>query len=177
MASTSSHSQLGNSPLTGPSSLGSAVDPQGLSTVPEIPHQGVDYQDNGAMDNRLYSKVQASREGSPESSLGHSYNEKQSEASPRPLRYTAHSQTARQVWQCSQGPTSPYQNRNSNHRGMGPDRLSAKPTSPKKEKKGGLRNTLRRMFGRKSARDRISAPNATVYPRHVSLNKKTQKHI
>ncbi|KAL8809776.1 MAG: hypothetical protein Q9200_003129 [Gallowayella weberi] len=37
---------------------------------------------------------------------------------------------------------------------------------PKKSKNGGLRNTFRRLFGRKSAKNRISLPAPVVYPRH-----------
>lgn len=52
----------------------------------------------------------------------------------------------------------------------GPDRTSMTGTSalPKKPKSGGLRNTFRRLFGRKSAKDRISLPAPVAYPRHVS---------
>ncbi|KAL8665240.1 MAG: hypothetical protein Q9202_002462 [Teloschistes flavicans] len=45
-------------------------------------------------------------------------------------------------------------------------------TSPqvKKPKSGGLRNTFRRLFGKKSAKDRISLPAPVPYSRHVSLD-------
>lgn len=39
---------------------------------------------------------------------------------------------------------------------------------PRKPKSGGLRNTFRRLFGRKSAKDRISLPAPVGYPPHVS---------
>ncbi|KAL8880725.1 MAG: hypothetical protein Q9198_001924, partial [Flavoplaca austrocitrina] len=36
----------------------------------------------------------------------------------------------------------------------------------KKSRSGGLRNTFRRLFGRKSPKDRISLPAPVSYPRH-----------
>ncbi len=52
----------------------------------------------------------------------------------------------------------------------GPSRTSMNGTSPqsRKPKSGGLRNTFRRLFGRKSPKDRISLPAPVGYPRHVS---------
>ncbi|KAL8869820.1 MAG: hypothetical protein Q9174_003977 [Haloplaca sp. 1 TL-2023] len=49
-----------------------------------------------------------------------------------------------------------------------PNRTSMIRTSPqaRKQKSGGLRSTFRRLFGRKSAKDRISLPAPAVYPRH-----------
>ena len=171
--SASPYSRTETSPFTGPSSLGSAVDPQGLSTVHEVPVHGVNYHDDGPLDKRLHSSTQplgASRDASLDSSIGQSYDEKQSEPTLQRLRHTGPTtQAAQRTWQRPQGPSSPQQNGHGSHRDMGADRLSAKPTSPKKERKGGLRNTLRRMFGRRSTRDRISVPNPAVYPRHVSL--------
>ncbi|KAL8970941.1 MAG: hypothetical protein Q9197_003541 [Variospora fuerteventurae] len=37
---------------------------------------------------------------------------------------------------------------------------------PRKSRSGGLKNTFRRLFGRKSAKDRISLPASAGYPRH-----------
>ncbi|KAL8731404.1 MAG: hypothetical protein Q9181_004320 [Wetmoreana brouardii] len=50
----------------------------------------------------------------------------------------------------------------------GPNRTSMNGTSPqpKKPKSGGLRNTFRRLFGRKSPKNRISLPAPVPYPRH-----------
>ncbi len=168
----SPHSQPETFPGTGLGGLGSAVDPQGLSTVHELPHHSVNSQENGSLDNRLHSGGGApgiSPDASLKSSLGRSYDEKQSEHAPQRLRHTEPTQVARQAWQRSEGPSGQLQNGNGAHRDMGPDRLSTKPTSPKKDRRGGFRNTLRRMFGRRSTRDRISVPNRAVYPRHVSL--------
>ncbi|KAL8692477.1 MAG: hypothetical protein Q9218_002513 [Villophora microphyllina] len=44
--------------------------------------------------------------------------------------------------------------------------MSGTSPQPKKPKSGGLRNTFRRLFGRKSAKDRISLPAPAIYPRH-----------
>ena len=166
--SASPHSQTATSPLTGPSSLGSAADPQGSQTVRELPHYKAKYNDNGSLDNRLHLTRRpsgGSRDGSPESSLGQSYSEKQLEASPRRLRHIGSTQAAREAWQRSGPPSGMVRNGSSRD-----TRLDMpKPASSKKEKKGGFRNTLRRMFGRRSPRDRISMPAPTVYPRHVSI--------
>ncbi|KAL9583600.1 MAG: hypothetical protein Q9203_005014 [Teloschistes exilis] len=50
----------------------------------------------------------------------------------------------------------------------GPTRASMNGTSPqaKKPKSGGLKNTFRRLFGKKSAKDRISLPAPVPYDRH-----------
>ncbi|KAL6715880.1 hypothetical protein ACLMJK_006841 [Lecanora helva] len=168
--STSPYSRTETSPLTGPSSLGSTIDPQGLSTVPEVPSQSVHYHGNESLDNALRSAIHGpgdSHNGSVESSIGYSYDGKHPETPPQHLRHTASpGQAAGRAWQHSEGTGSSLQNGHGNHREMRSNRLSTKAISPKKEKRGGVRNTLRRMFGRKSTRDRISAPNPTVYPRH-----------
>ncbi|KAL9054314.1 MAG: hypothetical protein Q9206_003594 [Seirophora lacunosa] len=50
----------------------------------------------------------------------------------------------------------------------GPTRASMNGTYPqaRKSKSGGLKNTFRRLFGRKSVKDRISLPAPVKYPRH-----------
>lgn len=167
--SVSANSQTETSPLTGPSSFGSAIDAQGLQTVHELPRIRPRYNDNGSLgslDNRLLSKGQPPgdlRDASPDSFFGPTCSEKQLEASPRRLRHTAPAHTAPEAWQRSKG-SSP-QLHNGNYRD--PKRESAlKQTPQKKERKAGFRNTLRRMFTRRSTRDRISMPTPTVYPRH-----------
>ena len=160
--SVSANSQTETSPLTGPSSFGSAVDTQGLQTVHELP------RNESSLDNRLLSKRQPPadlRDASPDSFFARNYSEKQLEASPRRLRHTAPAHAALEAWQRANDPSIPL--RNGNHRDT--KRESAlMQTPPKKERKAGFRNTLRRMFTRRSTRDRISMPNPTVYPRHVS---------
>ena len=165
--SVSANSQTETSPLTGPSSFGSAIDAQGLQTVHEVPRN--QYDDSGSLDNRLLSKRQPPgdlRDASPDSFFGRNYSEKQLEASPRRLRHTAPAHAGPEAWQRAETPSAPL--RNGNYRDT--KRESAlMQTPPKKERKAGFRNTLRRMFTRRSTRDRISMPNPTLYPRHVSI--------
>lgn len=167
--SASPHSLTEPSPLTGPSSLGSVVDPQGLATVHEVPYHKVGYIEDDSLDNRLQSTRQpsaGSRDGSCDSSMGQSYSEKPQEVTPRRLRHTGPTKADRDAWQQSETPSA--QMRSASYRNTRTDSIS-KPRSPKKDKKGGFRNTLRRMFSRRSTRDRISMPDSTVYPQHVSL--------
>ena len=169
--SVSASSQTETSPLTGPSSFGSAIDAQGLQTVHELPRNQPRYNDNGSLDNRLLSQSQPPgdlRDASPDSFFGRNYSEKQLEATPRRLRHTAPAHAAPESWQRVKDPSVSL--RNGNYRDT--ERESAlMRTPPKKERKAGFRNTLRRMFTRRSIRDRISMPNPTLYPRHVSSNK------
>lgn len=167
--SVSVNSQTETSPLTGPSSFGSAIDAQGLQTVRELPrHQPRYNNDSGSLDNRLLSKRRPPgelRDASPDSFFGRTYSEKQMEASPRRLRHTAPAHVAPQEWQRAKDPSSSL--RNGNYRDTKRESASMQ-TPPKKERKAGFRNTLRRMFTRRSTRDRISMPTPTVYARHVS---------
>ena len=168
--SSSPHSLTEPSPLTGPSSLGCAVDPQGLATVHEVPHHKANYIDDAApLDHRLQSTGQpsaGSRDASPSSSMGQSYNEKQTEVTPQRIRHTGPTKADRDAWQRSEAP--PSQVGNGDYRHTRTNSMSNQ-RSPKKDKKGGFRNTLRRMFSRRSTRDRISMPNSTVYPQHVRI--------
>ncbi len=166
--SVSANSQTETSPLTGPSSFGSAIDAQGLQTVHELPRNQPRYNDSGSLDNRLLSRSEPPgdlRDVSPDSFFGRNYSEKQWEASPRRLRHTAPAHTAPESWQRPTDPSLPL--RNGTHHDTKRESTLMR-TPPKKERKAGFRNTLRRMFTRRSTRDRISMPNPTVYPRHVS---------
>lgn len=180
--SVSANSQTETSPLTGPSSFGSALDAQGLQTVHELPRIQPKYNDNvslGSLDKRLFSKGQSPgdfRDASPDSFFARTYSEKQLEASPRRLRHTAPAHTAPEAWQRSKGPSPPLHNGNYRN----PKRESALKQTPQKkekERKAGFRNTLRRMFTRRSTRDRISMPTPPVYPRHVSSFKHSIQQI
>ena len=168
--SVSANSQTETSPLTGPSSFGSAIDSQGLQTVPEFPQSQSRYNDNGSLDKRLLSKRQPRgdlRDASPDSLLGRNYSEKQLEASPRRLRHTAPAHAIPEAWQRAEDPS--FSLPNGNYRDT--KRESAlMQTPPKKSRKSGFRNTLRRMFTRRSTRDRVSMPNPALYPRHVSFS-------
>lgn len=172
--SVSANSQTEVSPLTGPSSFGSAIDAQGLQTVHELSRDQPRYNDNSSLDNRLLSKSQPPggdlRDASPDSYFGQVYTEKQLEASPRRLRHTAPAHAAPEAWQRAEDPSVPL--RNGNYRNTKRESVLMQ-TPPKKERKAGFRNALRRMFTRRSARDRVSMPNPMVYPRHVSIFKHT----
>lgn len=134
----------------------------------ELPQNQSRYNDNGSLDNRLLSKRQPPsdlRDASPDSFFGRIFSEKQLEASPPRLRHTAPAHAAPEAWQRAKDPSVTLRNRN--HRDT--EKESALMHTPlKKERKAGFRNTLRRMFTRRSTRDRISMPNPTVYPRFVS---------
>ncbi len=174
--SVSANSQTETSPLTGPSSFGSAViDPRGLQTVHELPPNQPGYNDNGSLDKHLLAKSPLPadlRDASPDSFIQRDYSEKQLEASPRRLRHTAPAHAAPEAWQRAKDASVPL--RNGNH--WDSKRESALVQNPpKKERKAGFRRTLRRMFTRRSTRDRISMPNPTMYPRHVSSFKQTSQ--
>lgn len=167
--SASPYSQTEVSPLTGPSSLGSAVDPQGLTTVHEVPQHSIQYHSSGSFDNRLVPRTQApvvSREASLVSSTGHSYNENHLDEPPQVPRHAGPTQAAQRAWQRSGAPAGSQRKGNGHHHDQTTSNV-LKPASPKKEKRGGFKNILRRMFGRRNARDRTSVLNPAVYPRHV----------
>ena len=176
MESVSANSQTETSPLTGPSSFGSAVnDTQGFQTVHELPQKQPRFNDSGSLGNRVLSKRLSPgdlRDASPDSSFGRNYSEKQLEASPRRLRHsTAPAHAASEPWERARISSVPLRNGN---RLVDEKRESAlTQTTPKKGRKAGFRNTLRRMFTRRPTRDRISMPNPTVYPRHVSSFKRS----
>ena len=174
--SVSANSQTGTSPLTGPSSFASAViDPQGLQTVHELPRNRLGYKDNGSPETRLLSNSHLPgdlRDASPDSFFQRNCSEKQLEASPRRLRHT--SQAAPEALQRGRDPSVLL--RNGNQRDTKRE-STLMQTPPKRERKAGFRYTLRRMFTRRSTRDRISMPNPTTYPRHVSSFKRPIQSI
>lgn len=162
------------SPLTGPSSIGSVVfDIQGLQTVHELPRNLPQLNDKASLDSRLLSKSHPPahlRDASPDNCFARNYSEKLLEASPRRLRHTTPVYEAPESWQRAKDPSVPL--RYGNHRDT-KSHSTLMQTPPKKERKAGFRNTLRRMFARRPTGDRISMPNSTVYPRHVSSFKHT----
>jgi len=166
MADSTTTTQTEPSPLTGPSSFGSAVDAQGLPTVHEVPHYKTSHDFDNAMDHRLRS-IKGSRDASFESSMEHNGSDKQLEVAPQnTVRYTAPAQAAREALRRTE--VNPHLLNNADHRRTMAD--PSKPTLTKKPKRGGLRNTIRRMFSRKAAvKDRISMPNPAVYNNHVKM--------
>jgi len=148
--------------VTGPSSFGSAVDSQGLPAIKEASHHKTSHDFN-SMEHRLVSMRRpsgGSHNASLGSSMGHSYNETSVEELHDRSRYTPQAHAAREAWQRS----DESQGLMGNEHGRDTRR---EPKTLVKEKRGGLRNTIRRIFGRRSAKDRISMPNTSVYPRHV----------
>ena len=151
-------------PLTHAGTTGGAVDPLGLSTVPEVPRSSPDSY--GKTSYRRPSNSQsfnASRDASLESSLAHSYHEKALEEPPRRLRHTGPAQASPRTWQRSEGPAVSLQNGHGVHK----EKTFPNATSTRKDKRSGFRNTIRRIFSRRSARDRISMPATAPYRRYV----------
>lgn len=167
-SSYSKTGQVETTPLTGPSSLGGTFDTQGLPTVHEVPQHKTTYFDNGSLDNRLHSGGKGSagsREASIESSIGPSYNEKPIEENLHRLRHTGPPKANQDEWRLSDSPSITLNNGVQRHTTVDG---ASKSTAMRKEKKGGFRNTLRRMFSKKATRNTIAVPNAAVYSQHVS---------
>ena len=147
------------------------VDRGQLSTVIQVPRSrhGIEKDlQNFAMVNGVSESYHAhpaggSRDGSPSSSVGHIYNEKLRDRSSRPITYrqsTARSQ--------GRGPST-RDEQLSMHNGH--NRASvispSKPSTPQKRKKSGLGMVIRKIFGRRSVKNRISLPAPTENPFHV----------
>ena len=175
--SSSAASQTNTSPLTGPSSFGSAFDAQGLPTVPEVAYHKTSHDFN-SMDRRLQSMRRpsggsgGSRNGSTGSSIGRSFDDKLLEAPPLPYGYTTQSSAVPKSHQSFGDNPVTMANGNGNYHQEPPKtdqhRRLSKAHGSRREKKGGFRNTIRRMLGiQRSPKDRISMPNPTVYPHHV----------
>lgn len=106
---------------------------------------------------RAYIPLTSWSRDASRSSFGHVYSEKIPERSPRRLLYTqsAFNNQEQTAWsKASDGIPTPI--RYGTYRDSMADDLS-RPI-PRKRKSGGLRAAIRRIFGRKSAKDRISLP-------------------
>ena len=135
-----------------------------LSTVFEVPRSrhGIekDLQDfamvNGASDSIHAHPVRDSHENSPGSSVGQIYSEKLRERSPRVQGY-------RDSAVGPQGRRPSTKNESLRHNGQ--TRIStidpSNPPSTKKRKKSGLGTVIRRLFGRRTVKNRISLPAPT----------------
>ena len=178
--SSSAASQTNTSPLTGPSSFGSAFDAQGLPTVHEVAHHKTSHDFN-SMDHRLQSMRQpsggsgASRNGSAGSSVGRSFDDKLLEAPPLPYGYSSQVSAAPNSHQSFEDNARTMTNGNGHPREGSatetPHRRLSKANAARREKRGGFRNTIRRMLGiQRSPKNRISMPDTAVYPRHVWLD-------
>ena len=151
---------------TGPSSFGSGFDAAGLPTVHEVPHHKASHDSNNPMDHRSTSMnpPSGSRDASINSSIGRSYNEKDMAAEAPQVPYTTTARGSRHVIQKTDASSAKLR-KGDRRNTMGPQ--YAEPTSEQKPRRGGLRNTIRRIFGRRSMKDRISMPAGPVYQRHV----------
>ena len=171
MAESATTSQTEPSPLTGPSSFGSALDAQGLPTVHEVSHHKVSYDFNNPADHRSVNRPSGSRHASLNSSVGRGYNEKGIEAEQQrapftTLGATASAPTANHVRHPSHAPSGKL--RKGDRRNTILSGSYSEPTLARKPKRGGLRNTIRRMFS-KSPKDKIRFPGRTIYPQYVRL--------
>ena len=191
--STSAASQTNTSPLTGPSSFGSAFDAQGLPTVHEVAYHKTSH-DFTSVDHRPSmrrpsgeSAAAASHHGSAGSSVRRSFDDKLLEPPPPPLPYgssSAHASTAapnsnpsfenkRETMTNGNGHghangDHPYHSQHQESPKTDHHRRLSKAKGSRRDKRGGFRNTIRRMLGiQRSPKDRISMPNPMVYPHHV----------
>ena len=136
-----------------------------LSTVIEVPRSrhGIeqDLQDF-AMANGMSQSIHAhpadgSLQGSQSSSVGPISNEKLRERSPRSIQYRA--STIKSQGRRLSTKDEPLPTHNGHFRASMSD--PSKPPSPKKRKKSGLGTVIRRIFGKRSVKNRISLPAPT----------------
>ena len=176
-SAASAASQTNTSPLTGPSSFGSA-DPQGLPTVHEVPHYKTSHDFNSSMDHRLQSMRRPSGESHNESggsSMGRSnksFDDKLLEAPPQPYGYSAHASAGPRSQELFEADPATMTNGNGHHQAapkMSAQHRLSKANGSKKEKSRGFRYTIRRILGiQRNPKDRISMPTPMeVYSRHV----------
>ena len=166
MADSTSTTLTEISPQTGPSSFGSGFDAEGLPTVHEIPHHKANNDSYNPADQRSMSidRLSISRDASINSSIGRSYNEKDMAAEAPQVPYTTSPRGARQIPLKTDAPSAKL--RKGDRRNTVATQY-AEPTFQQRPRRGGLRNTIRRIFGRRSMKDRISMPTGPVYRRHV----------
>ena len=166
MADSTSTTLTEPSPQTGPSSFGSGFDAEGLPTVHEIPHHKASHEFINSTDQRsiLLNRLSGSRDASINSSVGRSYNEKDMAAEAPQVPFTTPPRGARHVTPKTDASSTKL--RKSDRRNTMATQY-AEPTLEQGPRRGGLRNTIRRIFGRRSMKDRISMPTGPVYQRHV----------
>ena len=138
-----------------------------LSTVFEIPRSRYDtvHRVDGMSGSNHAPTAGGSYEGSPGSSVGQIYNEKLRDQSPKRVLYresTTRSQGRRPSTRDEVMPTQNGYNRSSMAG-------SAKPSIAKKRKKSGFGTVIRRIFGKRSVKHRISLPAPTENPYKVRL--------
>ena len=172
MESRSSSSATKVSPGAASSSLDSTIDPRLLPRVLE--HKAsfgssrsprrVTLARRQSSTHR--SRSRGSQDGSPTGYTVQVYSEKPPEHVPQRLRRRepkARTQRPRWSSMLNADGTSISHNDAPNQETV----IGASPRA-KKPRGGGLRGTFRRLFGRKSSKDRISLPAPVPYPQHVS---------
>ena len=136
-------------------------DPEGLSTVQEVPNPKTSLEPDRSFEHHslLIEKISGSRDPSINGAYGRSYNEIAAE--PPPVPYTTNPNRGSHTRRLSDGKLKKADRRNT---------VGLQPSGPslaQRPRRGGLRNTIRRMFGRKSMKDRISMSGETIHQRHV----------
>ncbi|KAG8526956.1 uncharacterized protein KY384_008385 [Bacidia gigantensis] len=135
------------------------IDADGLPTVHELPHYKTNYEiDNRSDPPSLSMRGRtSSRDASINSSIGRSYMEKETAAVPPPVPYTRHLRSP------SDAPSSKLKKADRRRTVAAQyDDLNG----AERPKRSGLRQSIRRMFTRKSAKGRISMPTGPLYRQH-----------
>ena len=143
--------------------MAAPFDPEGLSTVPEVlvrTTQSVKSSfENGTATTDRRS---GSKNASVNSSFARSYNESVF-ADPPPMPDPVDQQRTRHVERSSEGKLRKADRRKT----VGVDSSAEPATYDKGLKRGGLRNTIRKIFGRKSVGSRISLPAGPAFHNSV----------
>ena len=157
-------------PTIAPKNIGAinAVQPQpafACNHSSDDPFSSNDSTINGQPLSTHFPQTSWSRDASPGSFVGQVSSEKIPEQSSHRLPYRQSIPNSQEQVKGSDGVVTPQ--RNGIYRDSMADDLS-KPADTPKRKSSGLRTTLRRIFGRKSAKNRISLPAPAVAQNHVS---------
>lgn len=144
-----------------------------LSTVFKVPRSrhGIekDLHDfamvNGVSESIRAHPASGSHEGSPTSSVGQIYNEKLRERPPGHAPYRQSNAKLRGRRPSTRDDFLPMHNGHTSVSMTDPSKLP----SPNKRKKSGLGSVIRRIFGKRSVKDRISLPAPTESHYNVSL--------
>ena len=143
--------------------MAAPFDPEGLSTVHEVPLKtSAELKSSIGNRNSIMEQRSGSKEPSVNSSFARSYNESMI-TDPPPVPYAIEQPKVQHARRLSEGKLKKADRRKT---------VAAEPansaTSDKALKRGGLRNTIRKIFGRKSMSNRISMPSGPVSQHSVS---------
>lgn len=143
-----------------------SFDPDGLATVHEVPkHSRPSYDADLAIErlSQQAGRPSHSHEASVNSSFARSYSDKDMAADPPPVPYTLTStRNSQQTQRLSDNKLKKADRRRTVGSQLEPTESTQRP------RRSGLRNTIRRMFGRKGRKDQSSRPMTTIYHPHVS---------